>query len=65
MNAESGYYYLHQVADPFFAVAREKINYGNFNHRVTSRLLTHGSAGNTNQNLCCQGRVIDAHIEFK
>ena len=53
------------MSDPFFAVAGEKVDNGNFYHRVASRLLLHGSACHAYQYLCGQCGVVDAHIEFE
>ena len=52
------------MSDPFFAVAGEKVDNGNFYHRVASRLLLHGSACHAYQYLCGQCGVVDTHIKF-
>ena len=53
------------MSDPFFAVAGEKVDNGNFYHRVASRLLLHGSTCHAYQYLCGQCGVIDTHIKFE
>ena len=53
------------MSDPFFAVAGEKVDNGNFYHRVASRLLLHGSACHAYQYLCGQCGVVDTHIKFE
>ena len=53
------------MSDPLFAVARKEVDYRNFYHCVTSRLLFHGSACHAHQYLCGQCGVVDTHIEFE
>ena len=56
---------LHQMGNQFFAIAVQKIDHGDFNHGVTTRLLLHGSTCRTYQHLSGEGWVVDAHVELE
>ena len=56
---------LYQMLDKVGTVAGEHIDDGNLDHCVAAGLETHGGAGNVNQDLTSQGRVVDAHVELQ
>lgn len=62
------YYYimeLYQMTDNLLAVAGQIIYDGNLYHGVSTGLLLECSTSGINQNLSCEGGVVDLHIEFE
>ena len=53
------------MLDEVCAFAGEHVDDGNFHHRVAAGLQTHGSTGNVDEHLSCQGGVVDAHVELQ
>ena len=54
-----------EMANDFFLVTRQEVNDGYFNHGVASRCAVHGGTSDTNEDLCGERRVVDAHVELK
>ena len=52
------------MLDEVGTVAREHVDDGNLDHRVAAGLEAHGGTGNVDQDLTCEGGVVDAHIEL-
>jgi hypothetical protein len=52
------------MSDEFLGVAGKHVNDRNLNHRVATRLETHGSTGDVDKHLTSEGRVVDTHIEL-
>ena len=48
-----------------FLVAREHVDDWNLNHGVATRLLVHCGTCSVDEHLCCEGRVVDAHVELE
>ena len=51
--------------DEVGTLAGEHVDDGNFNHRVAAGLQTHRGAGNVDQHLTGEGRVVDLHVELQ
>ena len=49
----------------FFLVAWQHVDDRNLNHSVTTWLLLERSTCHINKHLCCEGRVVNLHIEFE
>lgn len=47
------------MTDKLFAVARQKVDNRNLDHRVGTRLLLHGSTRHSDKHLCRQSRIVD------
>ena len=56
---------LDKVRNNLLAVARQEVDDGNFYHRIATRLLAHGSAGHTDEDLTREGGIVNAHIELE
>ena len=56
---------LHQMCNESLTVSGEHVDDRKLYHGVAARLLTHGGACHIYQHLCCEGRVVDAHIELQ
>ena len=51
--------------DKIGTVTGEHVDDRNLDHRVTAGLQTHGSTGNVDKYLTCEGGIVDAHIELQ